>query len=107
MKNVRMPDLHIIASEFVGWGGRKDPGKAFHSNSVLASKDPVALDYIAAKYILLPNTPRDAKEKNGVPLTELHDPDNEDGRFRKFLEETQRQGVGTLDENKIEVIRIV
>lgn len=107
MATVKMPDLHILASEIVGWGGRKDPKKAIISGTVLASKDPVALDYIGAKYVLLPITPKKHKVKDGDEyLIELHDPDIKNGKFRKFLLETHMQGIGNLSEKKIEFIRM-
>ena len=69
MAHVRMPDLHIIAADLVGWGDRRRLDLACRPRAVLASTDPVALDYIAAKEILLPGTPPEAREVAGVALS--------------------------------------
>ncbi len=106
MKHVKFPDLNIIAAELVGWGDRKLLSKAFRARAVLASTDPVALDYVAAKEVLLPGTPPNERVKYGKTLRELHDPDVSKGPFRKFLTETHRQGIGCLDPARIKVVRL-
>ena len=103
--NVRAPDLNVIAAELVGWGDRKNLAKAFRPKAILASVDPVALDYIAARDILLPGTPEDAREESGVLIRRLNDPDNVDGPFHRFLLETHRQGIGNVNPENINVIR--
>jgi len=105
MAHVRFPDLNIIAAELVGWGDRRKLEKAFRPRALLASTDPVALDYVAAKEILYPGTPVDAKEISGRSIRRLNDPDDEKGPFYKFLRETQCQGIGTIDPKKIVVLR--
>jgi len=99
LKTVKMPDLNILAAEYVGWGGRgrNGPDKRSRTNAVAISTDPVALDYIGAKKILLPATP-----KNEKVYRDLNDPDNVP--FRLFLEECHKQGIGNLNKEKIEVI---
>lgn len=105
MKEVRMPDLNIITAHWVGWGSRTDPHKSCQPKAILASRDPVALDYIATRHILYPCTPPDIPRPEGdKTYKELNDPDNENGPFRKFLCETQKQGIGNLKEEKIRVI---
>jgi len=49
MKKIRMADLNIITAEWVGWGHRTDIKKATRLRTILASTDPIALDYYAAK----------------------------------------------------------
>jgi hypothetical protein len=57
---------------------------------VLASTDPVALDYHAAKYILYPNS--------GI---KHHNPDYEEGAFYQYLKECADRGGGVLDERHV------
>jgi hypothetical protein len=106
MATVKMPDLHIIAAEIVGWGGRKELDMSFRPKALMLSKDPVALDYLAAREILYPSTPDEAKEVAGVSVKWLNNPDDKNGPFNKFLKETEKQGVGTLNFDKIRLIRV-
>lgn len=101
MKDIRMPDLHIITAHWVGWGGRLDDQRNSYPKTLLAGYDPVALDYIAAKYVLLNETP-----KNETKLRDLNDPDNVSGPFYRFLKECHNQGVGNLLEAKMKVTEI-
>ena len=103
MKHVRMPDLNIITAEIVGWASRTDVNKSCKTKAIIASLDPVALDYIAGKEILLPVTPKDLKEKTGKKYYDLHNPDNKSSPFYKFLLETHKQGIGNLDVDKIKI----
>jgi hypothetical protein len=106
MKNIRFPDLNIIAADLVGWGDRKDPSKAFRPRALLMSKDPVALDYVAVKHILYPGTPENALEESGIYYRDLINPDNMNGSFMRFLQQAHKQGVGNIVPEKIEVIRV-
>ena len=90
MKTIRKADLNIIDAEYCGPEGRWS--KPAHTKTILASTDPVALDYYAAKYVLFPL---------GGSKAEFNDPDNLDGPFRKYLEGCYAQGIGTLDENQM------
>lgn len=92
MKTIRMADLNVIAAEYVGHEGRGEPPA--HTRTVLASTDPVALDYWAAKYMLLPL---------GGSKAKWNDPDNLDGPFRKYLDMCHAQGIGTLSESEMVV----
>jgi hypothetical protein len=76
MKTIRKADLNIVTAEWVGWGSRGDPAKATRMRTILASEDPVSLDYYGAKYLLYPLS-RNRK---------YHDPDNLKSSVRKFLE---------------------
>ena len=99
IKTVRAPDLNILAAEYVGWGGRgrNGPHKRSNTNCVLISTDPVALDYIGAKNVLLSVTPESERY-----YSELNDPDNPPSRL--FFEECHAQGIGNIDKDKIKVI---
>lgn len=90
MKTIRKADLNIIAAEYAGHQGRhKKPG---HTKTVLASTDPVALDYYAGKYVLYPLGGKRAKFNN---------PDYLGGTFRKYLYLCHEQGIGTLNESEM------
>lgn len=99
--DIRQPDLNIVTAHWVGWGSRWDENKSSYPKTLLASTDPVALDYMAAKYVLLPQTPKREKE-----ILKLNDPDVSDGPLYRFLKECHLQGVGNLNESKIKKIEI-
>ncbi len=90
MKTIRRADLNIISAEYVGHEGRWST--PVHAKTVLASTDPVALDYYAAKYLLLPL---------GGSKKAYNDPDNSEGAFRQYLELCHAEGIGTLNENEM------
>ncbi len=102
MREIRRADMNIITAVRVGWGSRVNTAKAFKANTVLASTDPVALDYWAAANILLPGT---KAAQAPAEYVELNDPDIEDGPLRMFLEECRRELGGTLDPELINVVR--
>ncbi|MCK5145967.1 DUF362 domain-containing protein [bacterium] len=97
MESIRRPDLNIITAEWIGWGNRTDPEKAAFGQSILASADPVALDYWASKYLLYPLTPINEETQY---LREFNNPDN-DLPFRRYLQECHNEGGGKLNENEI------
>ncbi|MGH7495696.1 MAG: DUF362 domain-containing protein [bacterium] len=100
MRTIRQPDLNIITAEWVGYGSRIDTSQRAHTRTIFASKDPIALDYHAAKYCLLPATLEHSHDEN---LANLHNSDLHDWPFRKFLEECHRQGIGTLREADMKI----
>jgi len=102
MREIRRADLNIVTAITAGWGSRIDPDKAFRANTVLASTDPVALDYWAAANVLLPAT----KELSGDDevLINLNDPTDESGPLRRFLEECRRELGGTTNPGLINVV---
>jgi len=96
---IRFPDLNIIAAEWVGWGSRIDPEMAIRAKRILASTDPVALDFWATKYILYPLTPEDFEDK------EYHHPENDYGHLWKYLYMCNSQGIGTMKEEEMTVYK--
>ncbi len=98
MAHVRRPTMNFICADWVGWGSRTDPFKAVHPRALLASVDPVALDYVAAKEILLPATVASSAD---AELIRLNDPDREP--FRGFLFECRRECGGNMNPSFIEV----
>lgn len=103
MNHVRMADLNIITAEWVGYGSRTDPALSFRPRAVLASKDPVALDYYATKYILLPGTPPKAMTRYGESYSAINNPDNKKGALRRYLVECYNEGIGNIHEDRIKV----
>ncbi len=92
LKTIRKADLNIITADWVGLSSRTDPPLA-RTRAVLASMDPVALDYHAAKYLLYANS------KLGI-----HDPGRKSSPAREYLEECAKTGAGALDEGKVKVV---
>jgi len=86
MKTVRKADLNIMTAEWVGLASRVDPPVAW-TRAVLACKDPVALDYHAAKHLLYANS--------GIPL---HNPDREGSPVRDYLIQCAAHSGGNLKE---------
>ncbi len=94
MKTVRRPDLHVVTAEWVGFGSRTREEFSARPGVTLASDDPVTLDAVAAREVLLPAT-RQAGER-GAPFLPFNDPDRGDGPFHKFLEQARRKVGGSL-----------
>jgi hypothetical protein len=91
MKTVRKADMNITTAEWVGLSSRTDPPVA-RARAVVASSDPVALDYHAAKYILFPNS-----------KLAIHDPDNRKGPLYPYLAKCAEVAGGMLDKSRGEV----
>ena len=91
MKTVRKADLNITTAEWVGLTSRTNPPVA-HTRAVLASTDPVALDYHAAKYLLYANS-----------KAPVHNPDAKKSPVRHYLFNCAAHGGGVLDESRIGV----
>ena len=101
MANTRMPVLNIIDMIWVGAG--KGPGSTYDSaapvRAIAASTDPAALDYWAAKNILLPELSETMRSKA--------DPDSKESRsFGHWLQlssaEIEKKGLrAVLNENEI------
>ncbi len=92
MKTIRKADLNVTTAEWVGLSSRTHPPVA-HTRAVIASTDPVALDYHAAKYILYPNS--------GISL---HDPENKNSPLHQYLVECTENASLIFDEEKVKVI---
>jgi uncharacterized protein (DUF362 family) len=85
MAQTRFPDINILDAIWINANPRGGPstsyGDASHTGIIAASIDPVALDYWAAKHILMPA----AREKGYDDLGSL-DPDNTSpGSFGSWL----------------------
>jgi hypothetical protein len=103
MKNVRLADLNIVTANWVGYGSRTDPKLSVKANTILASIDPVALDYYASKYVLLPLTPRTAISPWRELYYNINDPDNISGPLCWYLNECYGEGIGNIDESRMRI----
>ena len=92
LNTVRKADLNITAAEWVGLVSRVDPPVA-RTRAVLASTDPVALDYHSGKYVLFPNS-----------KLAIHDPDNVKSPFRQYLATCAEKSGCVLDESRVDVV---
>jgi len=101
MSKIRRADLNIITAITCGWGSRIDQARAFRADTILASSDPVALDYWASANIMLPETKRAINESYYI---DLNDPTIDDGPLRNFLNECRRELGGTISPEKIDLI---
>ena len=108
MAQTRFPALNIIDAIWInanpGQGPSTSYGSATKIGVIAASTDPVALDYWAAKNILMP-----AAEANGYKDLTSIDPDNNSpGSFgdwlRRSMDEIRKAGYrATMDENRMNV----
>ena len=91
LKTVRKADLNITTAEWIGLASRlREP--ISHTRAVLASTDPVALDYHAMKYVLYPNSQ--------IPL---HNPDNLNGPLYHDLKHCAEKSGFVFDEKHVAV----
>jgi hypothetical protein len=91
MNTIRKADWNIVTAEWTGLSSRTDP-PAVRTRAVLACRDPVALDYHSAKYILFPNSE-----------LEIHNPENLKGPLHQTLLKCARTKAGVLDEREVGV----
>jgi hypothetical protein len=91
MKTIRKADLNITTAEWIGLSSRTNT-PVVHTRAVLASTDPVALDYHATKYLLYPNS--------GISF---HNPDNRQGALYQYVFKCSEEGGGVFDESHVAV----
>jgi len=92
LDSIRKADLNITTAEWIGLVSRTEPPVA-HTKAVLASSDPVALDYHSTKYLLYPNS--------GISV---HNPDDTKRPIHQYLANCAKKGGGFLNENHVGVI---
>lgn len=92
MSKVRKADLNIVTAQWAGLSTRTELPAA-RTQVVLASTDPVALDFHSAKYVLHPNS-----------RIRFHDPDWESGPLHQYLEACAKMTGDVLDESGVEVV---
>ena len=91
MNTIRKADLNITTAEWIGLSSRTAPPVA-RTRAVLASTDPVALDYHATKYLLYPNS--------GISY---HNPDNMQGALYQYVFKCSEEGGWVFDERHVAV----
>lgn len=104
MRTVRRPDLHIVTAEWIGFGSRTKEDLSARPGVSLAAKDPVTLDAVAAREVLMQAT-RQAGVRGGVFLAH-NDPEHLDRPFPRFLAEAAREIGGRPDPEGAEVERV-
>lgn len=92
MKTIRKADLNITTAEWIGLSSRID-APIVQTRAVLASADPVALDYHSAKYLLYPNS-----------KISVHNPDNKKSPVYQYLMKCAGSDGGVFDERLVKVI---
>ncbi len=97
IKTIRKADLNIVTAEWVGFGSRTNIRLAARLRTILASTEPVSLDYYSAKYLMLPLE---------GPNARYHNPDDSQSPIRKFLELVcQATGEGFVNEKLMTVYK--
>jgi hypothetical protein len=91
MRTIRKADLNIATGELVGLVSRTEPPVA-KTNVILASTDPVSLDYHSAKYVLYPNS-----------KIWFHHPDMNDSPTHQYLKSCAEKMNGEFDEKHVKV----
>lgn len=94
MREIQMADINFITADWVGYGSRTKGSLSTRPKALLASRDPVALDYVASVEVLMPVSKAAKAEPS---LLRLNDAANEEGPFHAFLNSCQRAGIGNLD----------
>lgn len=94
IKEIRRADMHVTTAEWCGHNGRQ-ASNPVQTKTVLASTDPVALDYWASKHIVYPL---------GGSFPTYNNPDNLAGPLRKFMNNYIAEvDWGTIDEAQMVV----
>jgi hypothetical protein len=91
LNTIRKADLNITTAEWIGLASRTEPPVA-RTKTVLASTDPVALDFHATKYLLYPNSK--------VPV---HNPEDTQRPMNQYLLKCSETGGGVFDERHVTV----
>lgn len=91
MNTVRKADLNIATAEWIGLSDRTEAPVA-RTRAVIASVDPVALDYHTTKYLLYPNS-----------RIAFHSPDNPTGPLGRYLRKCAEAGGGVFDESRVAI----
>ena len=92
LSTVRKADLHVVTADWIGLADRIEPPVA-RTRAVLASTDPVALDYHSAKYLLHANS--------GI---RFHNPDAFDSPTHQYIKACADHGGGIFDERKVKLV---
>lgn len=91
LNTIRKADLNITTAEWIGLASRTEPPVA-RTKAVLASTDPVALDFHATKYLLYTNS-----------RVSVHNPDDKKSPLHQYLLKCAEKGGGIFDEKHVAV----
>jgi hypothetical protein len=91
LNTIRKADLNITTAEWIGLSSRTEPPVA-RTKAVLASTDPVALDFHATKYLLYPNS-----------KISVHNPDDTRSPLYRYLVKCGEKGGGIFNEQHVAV----
>jgi hypothetical protein len=91
MNAIRKADLNITTAEWVGLSSRTDLPAA-QTRAIIASEDPVALDYHTTKYILYPNS-----------RIKFHNPDENSGPLNQYQKKCAIIGDWVFNESKVAI----
>ena len=91
LNTIRKADLNITTAEWIGLVSRTEPPVA-HTKAILASTDPIALDYHSTKYLLYPNS-----------RISVHNPDDTKRPMYQYLVNCAEKGGGFFDEKYVDV----
>jgi hypothetical protein len=92
LNTIRKADLHVVTAEWIGLADRIEPPLA-RTRAVLASTDPVALDFHSAKYLLYANS--------GL---RFHNPEALDSPTHQYIKACGDHGGGIFDESKVALV---
>jgi uncharacterized protein (DUF362 family) len=107
MAHTRMPVLNILDMIWIGPGqGPRNPyANAVQINKIAASTDPVALDYWAAKYILMPEAAKIHSGRASSMTPEGAEPGTFGHWLRLSMEELHKEGIhATMDESEMLIV---
>ena len=91
LNTVRRADLNITTAEWVGLVSRTEP-PVTRTQAVLASTDPVALDFHASKYLMYPNS-----------KIKFHDPEDRESPVYQYLKACAEYGDCVFDEQYVDI----
>jgi len=91
LNTIRKADLNITTAEWIGLASRTEAPVA-RTKTVLASTDPVALDFHATKYLLYPNS-----------KIMVHNPDDKKNPLHQYLAKCGEKGGGIFNEKYVAV----
>jgi hypothetical protein len=92
LSTIRKAAMNIVTAEWIGLADRLEPPVA-RTRAVLASTDPVALDFHSAKYVLYPNS-----------MIRFHDPEPSDSPAHQYIKACSDHGGGVFDERHVALV---
>lgn len=103
MREVRMADMNFITAHWIGWGSRTRTDKSGKPKALLASIDPVAIDYVAAQEILMPLTRSSTQDEF---IHRMNDASLSEEPYQSFLRACYNEGIGNFEGKHIQIERV-